>query len=380
MDLLIKNGNLYNLKDGKFYLKDILINGNKIVKVGKIKDSVNTIDAKRKYIFPGFIDAHSHIGMWEDIEYGNDANECVDPVTPNIKAIDAFNPYDPFIKSACKAGFSTIMITPGSGNVVCGQASIIKTNIKSNKLQLIRKSAALKVALGENPKSVYKPRFKSPSSRMGTAYILKNYLEESLKSIKAGKYDNDKYNIMEKVLNKEIPIKIHCHRADDILTAIRIMNDYDFNYTIDHCTEGYMVKDTLMKVDVPLLLGPLFMFESKSELKNSDYKNVFLLNDISSKVSLISDHPFSNSSYMTKILGYLVSKGLNYLDAIKMITLNPAKAIGLENEIGDIDVGYTADLNIFSSDPLNYKSDLLLSVVNGEIEYMCKEMVIQNVD
>lgn len=374
MDLLIKNGNVYDVDKDEYLTTDVMIKDTKIVEIGSINANVKTIYADNKYLFPGFIDAHSHLGMWEDIELGNDANECVDPITPHLFAIDGFNPFDKFIDSSLNAGFSTLMITPGSGNVVCGQASIIKTFSKNRKSLLVKKSAALKIALGENPISVYKPRDKSPSSRMSTAYIIENYIEEAIKYLETSDTINQKYEVMRKVLNKEIPIKIHCHKALDILTVIRIMEKYDFLYTLDHCTEGYLIADILKNIDVPLLLGPMYLFEGKMELQNSTDQNVIELNKISNKVCITSDHPFSNICYMTKTLGLLVKDGLAYNDAIRMITVNPAKAIGLGNELGKIDIGYLADINIFTKDPLEYDSNISTSIVNGEIAF-CKDGV-----
>jgi imidazolonepropionase-like amidohydrolase len=375
---LIKNGNVFDVNKGTFSKKDILIKCNKIERIDFNIDlsEAEIINADGNNIFPGFIDAHSHIGMWTDTKNGNDANECVNPVTINMRAIDGVDPLDPCFKEIIEEGFTTVMITPGSGNVICGQAAIIKTSGKTVSEKLVNPYAALKMALGENPKSVYGPIKKSPSSRMSTAYII----EENL--TKAKNYcELRKSSLIEKdpslepyipVFNGDIPLKIHCHRADDISTAIRIVSSFGLRYTLDHCTEGYLIKDYLKKADVPVMLGPMFMFRSKIELSNSTVDNLIILNREGISISFISDHPFCNCKYLVKLLGLAVKKGLPSSDAIKMVTINPAKALNIDEQVGSIDVGKDADLVIYNGDPLEGSTKNLITIINGEIVYKNK--------
>lgn len=375
MSILIKNGNVYNVHTGEFKKSDILIKDTKIktIRENITIDVDHIINAEGKNIFPGFIDAHSHIGMWPDVKNGNDANECVNPVTPNMRAIDGLNPMDKDLVEVMEEGFTTIMITPGSGNVICGQAAIIKTGGKTYKDMIVNPYAAFKMALGENPKNVYGSINKSPSSRMSTAFIL----EENL--IKGREYYNKRVNgLVEKnielepymdVFSGKVPLKIHCHRADDICTAIRIAESFSLDYTLDHCTEGYLIKEHLKEINKPLLMGPLYMFRSKQEVRNRDLCGIISLVEEGCEVSFISDHPVINCGYMLKFLGLSLKKGLSYKDAIKMVTINPAKALKIDNITGSLEEGKDADIVIYDGDPLEGYTKNLVTIINGEIKY-----------
>lgn len=372
---IIKNGNVYDVHKGVFSKEDILIKDGIIERIGENIDypSAQVINAEGKNLFPGFIDAHSHIGMWEEVKNGNDANECVNPVTPNMRAIDGLNPLDKSFREVIEEGFTTIMITPGSGNVICGQAAIIKTSGKTVREKLVNEYAAMKIALGENPKSVYGPIKKSPSSRMATAFIIEDNLMK-------GKdyYEKRKNNLIEKdislepfipVFSGEIPLKIHCHRADDISTAIRIVKSFNLSFTLDHCTEGYLIKEYVKEANMPVMIGPMFMFRSKIELCNSTIDNLILLNNEGCNVSFVSDHPFCNCKYLPKLLGLPTKKGLSFKDAMKMITINPAIALKIDNIVGSIEEGKHADLVIYEGNPLEGSTRNLMTIVNGEIAY-----------
>lgn len=375
MDTLIKGGNIYDVNSGEFYVKDILLKDDKIELIEKdiYNPSASIIEAEGKNIFPGFIDGHSHIGMWEDVKNGNDANECVNPVTPNMRAIDGVNPMDIAFQSIMEEGFTTVMITPGSGNVICGQAAIIKTAGKTLREKLINPYAAFKIAFGENPKSVYGPLKKSPSSRMATAFIVeealtkgKDYYDKRVKGLVPKDISMEPYI---PVFSGEVPLKIHCHRADDICTAIRLADSFGLRYTLDHCTEGYLIKEHLRNINKPLMLGPMFSLRSKMELKNSTLENLLILNKEGCEISFISDHPFLNCKYMVKLLGLAVKIGLPYEEAIKMLTLNPAKALEIDKIVGSIEVGKQADLVIYEGDPLEGITKNLMTIINGQVVY-----------
>lgn len=376
---LIKGGNVFDVHSGVFSKKDILISGSRIEAVNDNIDNpqAEIINAEGKNIFPGFIDGHSHLGMWTDVKNGNDANECVDPVTPNMRAIDGLNPMDKSFEEIIEEGFTTIMITPGSGNVICGKAAIIKTSGKTAGEKLVDDYAALKIALGENPKSVYSVIKKSPSSRMSTAYILEENLARG-----RNYYEKRKKNLIEKdmelepyvpVFNGDIPLKIHCHRADDICTAIRIARSFGLKYTLDHCTEGYLIKETVRDTNMPVMLGPMFMFRSKIELANSTVDNMIILNKEGCSISFVSDHPFCNCKYLVKLLGLAVKRGLPYGDAIKMITINPASAMNMDNRIGSLEEGKDADIVIYDGNPLEGTTKNLMTIINGNIVYENKD-------
>lgn len=375
---LIKNGNLYDVNIGKYTKKDILIKDKKIYKIEEnIKEEdAEIIDAEGKNVFPGFIDGHSHIGMWTEVTNGNDANECVNPVTPTMRAIDGLNPFDKGFATMREEGFTTIMVTPGSGNAVCGQAAIIKSAGNTVNEMVVKEYAAFKIALGENPKGVYGPMNMSPCSRMGTAYIIENTLKRA-----KNYYEKRSANLIEEdselepfipVFNGEVPLKVHCHRSDDICTAIRIIKNFGLRYTLDHCTEGYLIKDTVKATNAPLMLGPMFMFRTKVETANSSLENLIVLNKEGCNISFISDHPFLNAKYLGKLLALAVKKGLPYNEAIKMITINPAKAMEIDNLVGTLEVGKDGDIVIYDGDPLESTTKNYMTMINGNIVYKSK--------
>lgn len=376
MRTLIKGGSIFDVEKGYCFEGDILIHNDKIEKVGQGIADVKVdfvIDGYGKNIFPGFIDAHSHIGMWTYSHNGNDANECVAPATPEMRAIDGINPKDPCFREAVESGITTVMATPGSGNVIGGRAAVLKTNGKTVPDMVIKEYAALKIALGENPKNVYNAIGKSPSSRMATAALLEdNFSRARLyfeKRLKEEIEENNRWEIFVPLFKKEIPLKIHAHRADDILTAIRIAEKYDLRYTLDHCTEGYMIKEELKNRKVPVLLGPLFMFRSKNELKNASPKSVKILCEAGCSISIISDHPFTNGKYLKAFAGLLVKAGLDYKEVIRMLTINPARALDMEERIGSITEGKDADIVICEGDPLELQTKVVLTMINGKVVY-----------
>lgn len=376
MRTLVKGGNIYDVIKGYFYEGDILILDGRIEKIGQGITDVKVdcvIDGYGKNIFPGFIDAHSHIGMWTYSHNGNDANECVDPVTPVMRAFDGINPMDPCFGEAVETGITTVMATPGSGNVIGGTAAIIKTGGKTASEMLVKDNAALKIALGENPKNVYNEVGKAPSSRMATAALLEeNFSRAGLYYEKRQEQTiekDSKWEVFVPLFEKKMPLKIHAHRADDILTAIRIAERHDFLYTLDHCTEGYLIKEELAKRNVPLLLGPLFMFRSKIELGNASMQSAKILCEEGCRISLISDHPFTNSKYLRAYAGLLVRDGLEYKDAVRMLTINPAVALGMEDRIGSIAEGKDADLVIFAGDPLELQTKVVMTIIGGRVAY-----------
>jgi len=376
MRTLIIGGNIYDVVKGCYFEGDILISDGKIERVGQGFEDTKVdcvIDVRGKNIFPGFIDAHSHIGMWTYDHNGNDANECVDPVTPEMRAIDGINPKDPCFREAVESGITAVMATPGSGNVIGGTAAVLKTHGRTVNDMLVKEYAALKIALGENPKNVYSEIGKSPSSRMATAALLEENLSRARlyfeKKSREKIEENDRWEIFVPLFKKEVPLKIHAHRADDILTAIRIAEKYGLRYTLDHCTEGYMIREKLSGIKAPVLMGPLFMFRSKTELSNASPQSVRVLCEAGCKISLISDHPFTNGKYLRVFAGLLVKEGLDYMEAVRMLTVNPAEAMDMGDRLGSITEGKDADIVIYDGDPLELQTKVLLTIINGEVVY-----------
>lgn len=377
--LLLKNCNIFDSIKGRFFPGDILIEDGKIKNVKKniIVDNpdIHVINIKENVVCPGFIDSHSHIGMWTlNDDMGNDANECVKPLTPALRAIDALNPHDEAFKDAYTSGITTVMICPGSGNAIGGQAAIIKTYGNSIEEMTIKSPAAMKLAFGENPKNVYSAQGKSPNSRMATAFIIREILGKAKKYYEAEKnciiheYDEELAAFIP-VFAGNMPLKIHAHRLDDIMTAVRIAEEFQLEYTLDHCTEGYMAVDYIKEKNVPVMLGPLFSFATKVETKDASNEAPGIFNDKGILISLISDHPFMNCKYLPLYAGLLSRYGLDMIEGLKALTINPAKALKIDNRVGSVEEGKDADLVVFNGEPLETTTKVLLTTINGKIVY-----------
>ncbi|MEN3043123.1 MAG: amidohydrolase [Fervidobacterium sp.] len=360
--ILIKGGTIVSVTQESF-VGDILIENGKITRIGKELeiDAGDVVDASGKYVLPGFIDAHSHIGLYEEgIGFAQDGNEMTDPITPDVRAIDAFNPYDVAIKHALNGGFTTVMIVPGSANVIGGQGAILK--FKSNIVDycIVKSPAGLKMATGENPKRVYGDMKKMPSTRLGIAALMRNYfmkvqdyIEKKKRAIeKDGVFlDRDpKLEIGELVLKGVIPARIHAHRAQDIATAIRIAKEFNFKIVIEHGTEAYKIADYLKENDVPVVVGP-FGFRTKIETKDLTYENVKILNEKGVLCAIMVDHPVTHLEFANMHAALAMKYGARKEDILKMLTINPAKILGIDDRVGSIDVGKDADIVIWDNDP-----------------------------
>lgn len=366
--ILIKNAKIYTMG-----LEGIIENGSILIENGKIKEvgsdivaplDAEVIDAEGRLVTPGFIDAHCHLGMWEDgIGFeGSDGNEMVDPVTPHLRAIDGINPMDVTFKEAYEGGITCVATGPGSANVVGGQFAAIKTYGNRVDDMIVKEPLAMKIAFGENPKRVYDAQKKSPSTRMATAAILrdtlmktKEYIENLEQSkenpVLAPKYDM-KMEAMIKVIKKEIPLKAHAHRADDIFTAIRIAKEFDVDITLEHCTEGHLIADQLAAEGKCAIVGPSLSDRSKFELRNLTFETPAILHNAGVKVAIMTDSPVIPLQYLPLCAGLAVKAGLDEMEAFKAITINPAEILGIQDRVGSIEVGKDADIVIFDGNPL----------------------------
>lgn len=382
--LLIKNANIKTMADKDYNIGSILVKDGKILEIGeniRIESSkVKVIDATGCIVMPGMIDAHCHIGIYEEDKgfEGLDINEMTDPTTPNLRAIDAINPFDTAFKEAVEAGITTVLTGPGSANVIGGQFVAMKTYGKCIDDMVIKDPIALKVAFGENPKKVYNSKNRMPITRMAIAGLLRenlvkaqNYKVQKEEALKEGKSFNIdlKMEPLVLVLEKKIPLKAHCHRADDILTAIRIGKEFDLNVTLDHCTEGYLVKDYINKSGYPAIVGPGLCSRSKIELANRTEKNAGELNKEGIDVAIITDHPVTPIQYLPLCAIIAVKEGMDKNEALKSITINAAKISGIEKRVGSIEVGKDADIIILDGDPLNALSNVLYTIIDGEVVY-----------
>lgn len=382
--IFIKNGTIYTMAGEIIEKGSILIKEGKIVEVGKdiiAPLDAEVVDAEGKVVLPGFIDAHCHLGMWEEgIGFeGSDGNEMVDPVTPHLRAIDAINPMDISFEEAYQGGVTTAVTGPGSANVVGGTFVAIKTFGNRIDDMIIKDPIAMKVAFGENPKRVYDSQKKSPMTRMATAAILretlfkaKSYMDKKDRaedSSKLPEFDM-KMEAMIPVLKKEIPLKAHAHRADDIFTAIRIAKEFDVDITLDHCTEGHLIVDELVKEGKSAIVGPSLGNRSKFELKNMTFETPKVLVEAGIKVAITTDSPVTPLQYLPLCAGLAHKAGLEEMEALKCITINAAEIVGLSDRIGSIEVGKDADIAIFDGNPIkdvNHRT--YMTIIDGKIVY-----------
>lgn len=359
---------------------DVLVDGKKIVKIGKdikVEGNVEVIDATNKYVYPGFIDAHCHIGLFEEaIGFeGNDGNEITNPITPELRAIDAINPMDISFKEALMGGVTTASTGPGSANVLGGQFTIIKLAGRRVDDMIVKAYSAMKCAFGENPKRCY--RGKGPETRMATAAKLremlfkaKEYMEKKEKDDESKKPDfNIQYEALIPLLKREVPLKAHAHRADDIFTSIRIAKEFNLLLTLDHCTEGHLVADILAKENYPAIVGPSFGNRSKFELKEKTFKTAKILQEAGVKVAINTDSPVIPLHHLNMCASYAVADGMDAYEAIKAITINPAEILGIDDAVGSIEIGKDADIVIWNGDALNIQNCVELTIVNGNIVY-----------
>lgn len=341
------------------------------------------IDAKGGYVLPGLIDAHCHIGLWEDgagIE-GEDGNECTDPITPQLRAIDGVYHMDRCFIEAREAGITTVVTGPGSANVIGGQFAALKTIGRYVDEMILKEPIAIKVAFGENPKTVYYEKRQMPTTRMATAALLRETLEKTLEyKSRLDEYEKDpeekdkpdydmKLQSLLKLMNKEIHLKAHAHRADDILTAIRIAEEFNLDYTIEHCTEGYLIKDILKEKDVRAILGPILLDRSKPELRNLDVKAPGILANAGVLVAIMTDHPCVPIQYLLLSAAMAHKGGMTEMDALKAVTINPAKFCGIDDRVGSLEQGKDADIVVFDRQPLDFNAKVNYTIINGKVIY-----------
>ncbi len=406
--LLLKNAKIYTMDQGKEYSNGFIIidpnpTSGKIVSVGdgdgikelksicvennmKFDDCIIR-DCAGQTIMPGFIDPHCHLGLWEDgqRDEDGDGNEESDPITPHMRAIDAINPFDPCFKEAVEGGITSVMTGPGSANVIGGQFAFIKTTGDCIDKMVVKAPAAMKVAFGENPKGVYGKRNTAPGTRMGTAAILREALfktlkykkdnEDALADPKKDAPDFDmKHEALLPVIEGNLPLKIHAHRADDMQTAIRICNEFSVKYTLDHCTEGYRIKEFLREESmkgnmIGLITGPLISERCKPELAHLSIKNPGLISDFGIVTAIMTDHPVIPLQYLPLSAAIATREGMNEQKALEAITINAAFVCDVDDRVGSLRKGKDADIVILNGHPFEFRTKVLCTIINGKIVF-----------
>ena len=375
--LLIRNGLIFDAVHREPYTADILVKDGKIAEIGAgLTADCPTFDAAGLHVYPGFVEAHCHIGLdGSGIGFeGDDCNEMTDILTPQLRAIDGIYPQDPTFREALEAGVTTVCTGPGSANVLGGQFAVIKTAGHRVDDMIVRPFAAMKCAFGENPKRCYKD--KNNYSRMSTAAKLREAL------MKAQEYDakkqaagddpekrpplDVKLEALLPVLHGEVPLKAHAHRADDIFTAIRIAKEFGVRLTLEHVTEGHLIAEDLAKEDYPMAVGPSLTHASKFELRNKTFTTPGILAKAGCRVSIITDSPVIPQSYLPLCAALAVQAGMDPFDALRAITIRPAEHIGAADRVGSIERGKDADFVVMDGPWDAVSSGVKAVFVNGE--------------
>ncbi len=366
--VLIKGGMVRTITNGDIPDGQVLLEEGKITAVGKnlsVPAGTDIFDASGCLVTPGFVEGHCHIGIGEEgIRWeGNDINESSDPVTPEMRAIDGINPRCEAFHNAVEGGVTTAAIGPGSANILGGTFCALKLAGDCVDEMIVRDPVAMKIAFGENPKGVYGNNGKKrPVTRMAIAATLREML------MKARRYDEEikeadanpekvrpydaKLEALLPVIRKEIPLKAHAHRADDIFTALRIAKEFDVDITLDHVTEGHLIADRLAAEGRPVLVGPSLHAKTKYELKERTFETPGILHRAGLEVCIITDAPVIPLNYLPLCAGLAVKAGLEEAEAWRAITINPAKVLGIEERVGSLEVGKDADIAVFEGDPL----------------------------
>ena len=378
MSICIKNGLIHDAIHEMAYQADILIENGKIAAIGENLSGDEVIDAAGLEVYPGFVEAHSHIGLdgYATGPVGMDYNEMNDICCPQLRAIDGINPMDRSFEYARNAGVTTVCTGPGSANVLGGTFTAIKTVGKRVDKMIIKDPIAMKCAFGENPKRCYGQGMKkSPMTRMGTAAVLRELLFKSkryLQDKESGKNPgfDMKLEAMIPVMKGEIPLKCHAHRADDILTSIRIAKEFGIQMTMDHCTDGAIIADELAEEGFPAFVGPTLGNKSKIELANKSFETPLALHNAGVKVSIITDAPVIPLQYLPMCAGLAVNAGLPEEEAWKAITINPAQSTGIGDRVGSLEKGKDGDVVIWTADPMTHLgAESYITIVDGKIAY-----------
>ena len=357
----------------------------KIIALGEGEPSGGEqIDCGGLTLAPGFIDAHTHLGIAEDsIDFeGDDTNEDSEPITPQMRALDGINPFDRCFSEARAAGVTAAAVAPGSANPIGGQICVLKTVGKRVDSMILRAPAAIKFALGENPKSTYHSKNLAPVTRMATAaliretlYKARRYAEDLEAAAGDDELDPPEYDIKSEsllpLLSREIPAHFHAHRADDIFTAVRIAKEFDLDLVLIHCTEGHLIADELSELRVPAVVGPNLCDRCKPELREQTFENPRILSEAGVELALTTDHPVTPLQYLPLCAEMAVRNGLDEYEALRALTINPARILGLSERIGSLRPGKDADMVLIDGSPLSGRVRAVFidgRLVSGELQ------------
>ena len=375
------------MEDINYEKQDILVEGKTIQSIGHFDEAnypnAQVIDALGRFVTPGIVDPHCHIGIFEEaIGFeGSDGNEMTNPIFPELRAIDAIKPQDVAFQEALEAGVTCVATGPGSGNVIGGLFCVLKTVGKTIDDMIVVSESSIKMALGENPKRVYSGKGQTPSTRMASAALMRDALIKAKDYLaKKEKYEQDiangkdvakpEYNMKWESLCRVFngfPVKIHAHQQDDIVTAIRIIEEFGLNATIEHATEGHLIVDYLKAHKTRVIIGPTLGSKSKYELRNKTFKSAKILKDANIPFAIMTDHPVIHLANALTQVAIFVREGLSELDGLKAVTIDAAKINGVDHLVGSIKAGKDADIVIWDGHPFHYLTKTAMVMVNGNI-------------
>ncbi|TDC80442.1 amidohydrolase [Streptomyces hainanensis] len=389
MDIAIRSGHVVPVDGEPIEGGTVLVLGGRIAAVGPdaevtVPEGVPTVDAAGKWVLPGFVEAHGHIGVHEEAEgwAGQDTNEMTDPNGARMRALDAINPADTGFADALAGGVTSAVIKPGSGNPIGGQTVAVKCWGRTVDDMLVRQPVSVKSALGENPKRVYGEKKQLPSTRQGVAAVIRDaftraqdYQAKREYAATEGKpFERDpSLEVLVKVLAGELPWCQHTHRADDIATALRLADEFGYRVIINHATEAHLMADEIARREIPVISGPLFTTRSKVELRERTLANPGILARAGVKVAITTDHPVVPINFLVHQVTLSVKEGLDRGEAIRTITANPAEIMGLDDRVGSLKPGLDGDVVIWSGDPLDVMSRALRVFVEGREVYTYDE-------
>lgn len=383
---MIINAEIHTMDEKGTVIKNgyICFENGKIVETGDMEslhsEMPDAVDIKGKRVYPGFLDAHTHLGMFEDSLgfEGDDGNEDSDPIMPHLRAIDAVNPMDGYFKEALSAGITTVLTGPGSADPIAGQIAAIKTFGKCIDKMIVKAPVGIKFSLGENPKMTFHDKDRAPFTRMATAALIRETLAKAQRYCIDKKnflldgelYENPDYDIKYEALiplfNKQIPAHFHVHRADDIFTALRISKEFELECVLVHATEGHLIAEELANADIRgILSGPFLTDRSKPELKNMTPRSPGIMSSHNVRTAIITDHPEIPIQYLTICSSVAVREGMDKISAIRAITSEPAKICGIFDRVGSIEKGKDADFVVCQGDPLDIMNKPVEVFVGG---------------
>jgi imidazolonepropionase-like amidohydrolase len=387
--LAITQGRLYTITHGVIDKGTILIDGGRFVDVGSdlmVPQGAQVVDAAGYHVYPGLVDAHTHLGVYAEVTgpEGADGNEMTDPIVPHVRALDSLNWFDPAFDDSVAHGVTTVNVVPGSGNVIGGQGMVVKTWGLRPADRILLQPSGVKMALGENPKRVHGAKDRTPATRLGNAALMREaFVEARNYQRKRARSEGERdlrWEILADVLAGKIPARCHAHRADDILTALRISREFGFPLTIEHCTEGHLVADELAAAGVMCTLGPLLTGKSKQELKDRSLEAAAALEEAGVVFGFTTDHPVIPTYSLPLCAAYAVAAGMSRQGALRALTLDGARLVGLEQRIGSLEAGKDADCFIADGDLLDPRTKVLATFVDGQLAWSAEDYHISDME